>query len=53
MILGILLLINESKLLLELRCSMICVSVVINSLSDDSSDKYTGGIIGISGHYKY
>ena len=53
MILDVLLSINESKLLLEFTNPVIWIDVFIKSLSDGSSDRYTGDIVGVFNRYRY
>ena len=53
MILDILLLINESKLLLELYYSIMCVDIFLRFLSDKSLDKYISNIVNVSDRCRY
>ena len=53
MILSILLLIDESELLLDSCGSVIWIDISIKSLSDKSLDEYTGNIVSVFGHYRY
>ena len=53
MILGILLLIDESELLLLSIGPVVWIGVLIRFLSDDFSDGYLGDTIDISDCYKY
>ena len=53
MILDIFLSDNKSELLFKLDYFVIYVGVSMRSLSEDSSDKYTGDIVDVSDYYRY
>ena len=53
MILSILLLIDKSKLLLELYYSVVWIGVFLRFLSDKSSDGYIRDLDDVSDYYRY
>ena len=53
MILNVLLLIDESKLLIESNSFVIRIDISIKSLFDGVSDKYTDSIVGVSDRCRY
>ena len=53
MILGVLSLTDESESLLLSIGPIVWIGILIEFLSDDSSDGYLGDIVGVSGRCKY